>query len=74
MGLFSKPIKNLKDLFLHMLQDIYYAEQQITKHLPTMIEKCSDAQLRAAFESHLNETRNQIQRLEQALAAHKQDL
>jgi ferritin-like metal-binding protein YciE len=65
MGLFSKPIKSLNDLFLHMLQDIYYAEQQITKNLPTMIEKASDPQLRAAFQTHLNETQNQIQRLEQ---------
>ena len=34
MGLFSKDIKTLDDLFVHTLQDIYYAEQQITKALP----------------------------------------
>jgi ferritin-like metal-binding protein YciE len=34
MGLFSKDIKRLDDLFVHTLQDIYYAENQITKALP----------------------------------------
>ena len=34
MGLFSKDIKTLDDLFVHTLQDIYYAENQITKALP----------------------------------------
>src|SRR3954464_9614 len=38
MGLFSKDIKSLDDLFVHQLQDIYYAEHQITKALPKMIE------------------------------------
>lgn len=31
MGLFSKPIKSLDDLFLHTFKDIYYAENQIVK-------------------------------------------
>jgi ferritin-like metal-binding protein YciE len=34
MGLFTKDIKTMKDLFIHGLQDIYYAEQQILKSLP----------------------------------------
>jgi ferritin-like metal-binding protein YciE len=42
MGLFSKDIATMDDLFVHMLQDIYYAEQQILKALPTMIQKASD--------------------------------
>jgi hypothetical protein len=45
MGLLSKPIKNLDDLFVHTLQDVYYAEQKITKALPKMIAKVSDTQL-----------------------------
>jgi ferritin-like metal-binding protein YciE len=65
MGLFSKPIKTLDDLFVHTLQDIYYAEQQIVKNLPTMAEKAANQQLRSAFESHLAETKNQVKRLEQ---------
>ena len=37
MGLFSKDIKSMEDLFLHTLQDVYYAENQIVKSLPKMI-------------------------------------
>lgn len=55
----------MHDLFLHTLQDIYYAENQITKALPKMIEKATDDQLRAGFEQHLEETRGQIERLEE---------
>ncbi|TGE00356.1 ferritin-like domain-containing protein [Methylobacterium nonmethylotrophicum] len=65
MGLFSKPIKSMDDLFHHMLQDIYYAEQQITKALPKMIAKASDPQLKAGFETHLRETEGQVRRLDQ---------
>ena len=65
MGLFSKDIQSFDDLFLHTLQDVYYAENQITKALPTMIEKASSEQLRQGFDRHLMETRQQIQRLDQ---------
>ena len=68
MGIFSKPIKTLDDLFTHMLQDIYYAEQQITKALPKMIEKATSPQLKQAFERHLRETEGQIQRLDQVFS------
>ena len=71
MGLLSKPIKNLDDLFVHTLQDVLYAEQRITKALPKMIEKVSDPQLQQAFRSHLEETRGQIRRLEQVFQMHK---
>jgi ferritin-like metal-binding protein YciE len=66
MGLFSKDIKNMTDLQLHVLQDIYYAENQIKKALPDMIEKAKNRELTAAFKAHLRETENQIGRLEQA--------
>jgi len=65
MGLFTKDIQNLNDLFVHQLKDIYYAEQQITKALPKMIAKAKDAQLRQGFETHLRETEGHIKRLEQ---------
>ncbi len=65
MGLFSKDIQSFDDLFLHQLQDIYYAENQITKALPTMIEKATSPQLKQGFETHLRETENQIGRLDQ---------
>lgn len=70
MSLFSKPIKTLDDLFVHMLQDIYYAEQQITKALPQMIEKATDPAIRTAFETHLRETEGQIGRLEEVFRLH----
>ena len=70
MGLFTKPIKTLNDLFVHMLQDIYYAEQQGTKSTPQMIEKTSSPELRQLFESHLGETHAQVARLERVFAMH----
>jgi hypothetical protein len=45
MGLFTKDIKTMDDLLLHGLQDIYYAEQQITKALPKMIDKATNRDL-----------------------------
>ena len=63
MGFFSKDIKNLNDLFMHGLEDLYYAENQIMKALPDMIEKATNAQLRAGFEKHLAETEGQVERL-----------
>ena len=65
MGLFTKDIETFDDLFLHQLQDVYYAENQITKALPKMIEKATDAGLKQGFETHLRETEGQIKRLEQ---------
>ncbi len=73
MGLFSKPIKSLDDLFTHTLQDIYYAENQIVKNLPTMAEKARDPQLKAAFQQHLTETQGQVKRLEQVFQQLGQD-
>ncbi len=70
MGLLSKPIRSLDDLFVHTLQDIYYAEQQITKALPKMIDKASDPQLKQGFQTHLAQTKNQIKRLEQVFQMH----
>jgi ferritin-like metal-binding protein YciE len=65
MGLFSKDIKTMDDLFLHQLRDIYYAEKQITKALPEMIKNASDHQLKQGFQTHLRETENHVKRLDQ---------
>ena len=65
MGLFSKDIKTMDDLFVYQLQDIYYAEKRIVGALPEMIQKTTSQQLRSAFEAHLQETRNHVRRLEQ---------
>jgi ferritin-like metal-binding protein YciE len=64
MGLFSKDIKSMDNLFTHTLQDIYYAEKQILKALPQMEQQASNPQLKSAFKSHLEETKTHVKRLE----------
>jgi ferritin-like metal-binding protein YciE len=59
------PDKDLNDLFLDTLKDIYYAEKQILKSLPKMAKAANSGELRAAFEKHEGETEGQIERLEQ---------
>jgi ferritin-like metal-binding protein YciE len=59
------PEKDLNDLFLETLKDIYYAEKQIFKSLPKMAKAAQSDKLRAAFEKHESETEVQIERLEQ---------
>ena len=73
MGLFSKDIKTMDDLFVHALRDVYYAEQQIAKALPEMIETATDPQLKQGFESHLGETKNHIKRVEKVFKMHGVD-
>jgi len=68
MGIFTHDIKSMEDLFVHTLRDIYYAESQIVKSLPDMIDKASDQQLKASFEIHLGETKTQIERLDKVFA------
>jgi ferritin-like metal-binding protein YciE len=70
MGFFSKDIKTLDDLFVHTLRDIYYAENQIEKALPEMVEKATDPGLKQGFQAHLAETKNHIARLEQVFKMH----
>src|SRR5215469_9745392 len=65
MGLFTKDIKSMKDLFLHTLQDVYYAENQIVKSLPKLIDQATNRELAAGLRNHLRETENQVKRLEQ---------
>ena len=65
MGLFSKDIKTMDDLFLHTLQDVYYAENQIVRALPKMIDKATNRELAAGLRDHLRETEGQVIRLEQ---------
>ena len=70
MGLFTKDIQTLDDLFVHTLQDVYYAENQITKALPKMIGLATNQELKSGFEKHLTETENQIKRLERVFEMH----
>jgi ferritin-like metal-binding protein YciE len=70
MGFFTKDIKKMDDLFVHTLRDIYYAEQQILKALPEMLEKAPEPSLKQAFKSHLGETENHVKRVEQVFKMH----
>src|SRR6516164_1748011 len=73
MGIFSKDIKSMDDLFVHTLRDIYYAEKQILKALTEMIDKANDAQLKQGFQTHQSETKNHVTRLEQVFRLHGQE-
>lgn len=57
--------KTLKDLFHETLKDIYYAERKILVALPKMADAVNSDELRAAFEKHVEETKGQVDRLEQ---------
>ena len=57
-------MKNLEELFHHLLKDMYYAEKQIVKALPKMAKAAGSAELKQAFEHHLEETKGQVERLE----------
>ncbi len=73
MGIFSKDIKTFDDLFVHQLQDIYYAEKQLVKALPKMAEKATSPQLKQAFKNHLEETKGHVARVEQVFRMHGAD-
>jgi ferritin-like metal-binding protein YciE len=70
MGLFTRDIKTMDDLFVHQLQDVYYAEKQILKALPKMIDKATSPELKAGLKQHITETEGQVQRLEQVFRMH----
>jgi ferritin-like metal-binding protein YciE len=61
--------RTLQDAFLDELRDAYDAEKQLTKALPKMAKAASSPKLRAAFESHLEETRGHVTRLEDVFAS-----
>jgi ferritin-like metal-binding protein YciE len=59
----------LHDAFLHELKDVYDAERQLTRALPKMAKAASSEELREALEMHLNETQEQVSRLERVFEA-----
>ena len=61
-------INTLKDMFIHTLKDINYAENKILKALPSMIKAADDADLKAALTAHQDETAGQIARIKQVFA------
>jgi ferritin-like metal-binding protein YciE len=63
------PEKTLHDAFIDELRDAYDAEKQMIKAMPKPARAATNKQLRQAFESHLNQTRNQAKRLEKVFAS-----
>ena len=58
-------LKSLHDLYVSELKDLYSAENQILKALPKMAQAASSPQLQQAFSEHLEQTRRQVERLDQ---------
>lgn len=61
----SDAAKDLNELFMDSLKDIYWAENALTKALPKMMENTTTKALKDAIKSHLGETEEQISRLEE---------
>ncbi|GJH28877.1 ferritin-like domain-containing protein [Caballeronia novacaledonica] len=59
--------KTLQDLFIHSLSDVYSAEKQLTKALPKLARASSHSELKQAFQTHLEETNGQIERIDQVV-------
>jgi ferritin-like metal-binding protein YciE len=59
-------MKTMEDMFYALMQDVYYAEKQLTKALPKMAKEADDQELKKAFTDHLEETEGHIERLEKA--------
>ncbi|MEI2415134.1 ferritin-like domain-containing protein [Orrella sp. JC864] len=58
-------VKTLEDLFIHELSDISSAEKQLAKALPRLARAVENPELRQAFETHLEETQGQIERIDE---------
>lgn len=61
----KSEMQNLEDLFKHLLQDMYFAENKITEALPKMAKKATNPDLQDGFKQHLKETEDQISKLEE---------
>lgn len=59
------PIKTTRELMLNELRDIYHAEKQLVRALPKMAKAAKAPKLRQAFQQHLEETKGQVERLDQ---------
>ena len=60
-------IKSVEDIFIHLLSDTYSAEKQLTKALSKLSRSAYNDKLTAAFQSHLDETHGQIERIDQVV-------
>ena len=63
-------MRNLHDLFVDEVKDLYSAENQLVKALPKMIKAADSMDLKNALSMHLEETRNQVTRIEQIAEQH----
>lgn len=64
-----ESLENLHDLFLHELRDLYDAEKQLLVALPLLAQAAKTAPLRRGFAKHLEQTKEQVRRLEQLFKA-----
>jgi len=62
----SGELRNLQDVLVDELKDLFNAENQLIKALPKMEKKAASPKLKQAFKSHLEETKNQVERLKSA--------
>ena len=60
----STEFNSLRDLFVNQIEDLYDAENRLTKALPKMAEAASSSQLKQAFQTHLTETERHVSRLQ----------
>ena len=69
----ASKLDSMEDLFVEQLEDLYDAEKRLTKALPEMAKAATNKQLQSAFESHLEETKGHVRRLEEVfkMAKHK---
>jgi len=65
-------LQSLHELYLKQLRDLYHAEKQIVKSLPKMIDAADSSELRTALQKHLQETQNQVTRLERVFQIHNE--
>ena len=67
-------LETLHDLYINELHEMYHAEDQIIKALPKMIESANSNELRNALSNHLEQTRTHVERLEQVLRIHNEEI
>ena len=70
MGLFTKDIKTMNDLFVHHCRTSITPRSRLVKALPAMAQKATDPQLKQGFLTHLDETKTHVTRLEQVFQMH----
>ena len=60
----ASKMRNLEDLYIDLLKDLYSAEKQLVKALPKMAKNAQSPDLQKAFQEHLRQTEGQVERIE----------